>query len=253
MRNSLCKDLPANPCRGMLAGGLCPADFLPRRETTDKNLCSCAGGGDMRHLRHTVWVCFLVFCLAPCRLQAGENFRDMSAREVFTLLPDTIFENTVEGLGEGEKQRLLAEGRAEFWQLAEETEDSLLFSSLPFHDSAVALRLFYGTDGDFCLAAAGTIGGPLCTLELWRVDNAGRIVPADGPPEPDIRDFLQAGQVLPGDIQPSTVVCLDFDGVKAQPLFWSSAGLVDLPVASEVRYQWNGVAFEKRISAKAAP
>jgi hypothetical protein len=207
----------------------------------------------MRHLRHAAWLCFLAFCLAPRCVLAGESSRDVSAREVFTLLPDTIFENTVEGLGEGEKQRLLADGQAEFWQLAEETKDSLLFSALPFHDSAVALRLFYGTGGDFCLAATGTIGGPLCTLELWRVDSAGRIVPVDGPSEPDIRDFLDAGQVLPRDIQPSAILCLDFDGLKAQPLFWSSAGLVDLPVAREVRYQWNGSSFEKLITAKATP
>jgi hypothetical protein len=210
-------------------------------------------GEDMRHLRHAVWLCFFVFCLAPRCVPAGENFRNMSAREVFALLPDTIFENTVEGLGEGEKRRLLADGQAEFWQLAEETEDSLLFSALPFHDSAVALRLYHGAGGDFCLAATGTIGGPLCTLELWRVDKAGRIVPVDGPPEPDIRDFLRAGQVLPGDIQPSTILCLDFDGLKAHPLFWSRTGLVDLPVVREVRYQWSGSAFEKLVLPKAAP
>ncbi|MDR3359000.1 MAG: hypothetical protein LBN96_09195 [Desulfovibrio sp.] len=207
----------------------------------------------MRHLSHSAWLCFLVLCLAPQCGLAGESIRDISAREVFTLLPDTIFENTVEGLGEREKQRLLADGQAKFWQLAEETKDFLLFSALPFHDSAVALRLFCDADGEFCLAATGTIGGSLCTLELWRMDNAGRIVPVDGPPEPDIRDFLRPGQVLPGGIQPSTVVCLDFDGLKAQPLFWSSAGLVHLPVAREVRYQWNGKAFEKRISVRAAP
>ncbi|MDR2745375.1 MAG: hypothetical protein LBB66_09340 [Desulfovibrio sp.] len=207
----------------------------------------------MRQLRHALLLCVFVFGIAARCSLAGETLRDVSAREIFALLPDTIFENTVEGLGEGEKQRLLADGQAEFWQLAEETKDSLLFSALPFHDSAVALRLFYEADGNFCLAATGTIGGPLCTLEIWQVDNAGRMVPVDGPPEPDIRDFLQAGQVLPGDIQPSTILCLDFDGLKAQPLFWSSSGLVDLPVAREVRYQWNGSAFEKRISAKAVP
>lgn len=207
----------------------------------------------MRHLRHALLLCAIAFGVAAHCVLAGENSRNMSAREVFALLPDTIFENTVEGLSEGEKQRLLADGQAEFWQLAEETQDSLLFSALPFHDSAVALRLFHETDENFCLAATGTIGGPLCTLELWRMDNAGRMVPVDGPPEPDIRDFLQAGQVLPRDIQPSTILCLDFDGLKAQPLFWSSSGLVDLPVAREVRYQWNGSAFEKRISTKAAP
>jgi hypothetical protein len=209
-------------------------------------------GGSMRRLRNVVLFCLLACCVVPARALAGDE-RDISPREVFALLPGTIFENTVEGLSEGEKQRLLAEGQAEFWQLAEETEDSLLFSALPFHDSAVALRLFHAASGDFCLAVAGTIGGPLCTLEFWRIDNAGRIVPVEAPSEPDIRDFLEDGQVLPKNIQPSTILCLDFDGLKAQPLFWSSAGLVDVSVARQVRYHWNGSGFEKQLLEKAEP
>jgi hypothetical protein len=204
------------------------------------------GRVNMRHLRHVFVFCVLVLFSMPQVLSALETRRPISAREVFALLPITIFENTVEGLSEGEKHRLLLDAQAEFWQLAEETEDSLLFSALPFHDSAVALRLFHETGGDFCLAAVGTIGEPLCTLEFWRIDKAGRIVPVDSPAEPNIKDFLDGGQILPRAVQPSVILCLDYDGLKARPLFWSNSGLVDLPVAYDIHYQWNGSGFERR-------
>ncbi|MDR1777291.1 MAG: hypothetical protein LBR31_05625 [Desulfovibrio sp.] len=198
---------------------------------------------------------FALFCIfaAPPSAFAVENMLDMKARDAFGLLPITIFENTVEGLDEGEKQQLLTTGQTEFWQLADETADSLLFSALPFHDSAVTLRLFHEENGDFCLAAVGAVGGPLCTLEFWKMDSAGRIVPVAGPPEPDIKDFLHAGQILPKGLQPATVLCLDFDSLAARPLFWSATGLVDLPVPNTVRYLWNGRDFEKQVSPKTGP
>lgn len=209
-------------------------------------------------MRHCVWISALlgVFMFALSFTIAGaEQGAGINAKGFFALLPPSIFENTVEGLSETEKQRLLVDGQAEFWHLADETDDVLVFSSLPFHDSTVALRLFRNTADNSCIAAIGTTDGPLCTMELWRMDNSGRIVPIDAPAEPDIREFLEPGRLLPDGINPFALICLDTEGVRAQPLFWSSRGLADMSVANDIRYQWTGTAFEKQILPKnpAAP
>ncbi|MDR0816096.1 MAG: hypothetical protein LBN28_01670 [Desulfovibrio sp.] len=204
-------------------------------------------------MRHCVWISALLgaFVLALSFTIAGaEQGEGINAKGFFALLPPSIFENTVEGLPETEKQRLLVDGQAEFWQVAYETDDVLVFSSLPFHDSTVVLRLFRNTADNSCIAAIGTTDRPLCTMELWRVDNSGRIVPIDAPTEPDIKEFLEPGQFLPDGINPSVLICLDTDGVRAQPLFWSSSGLADMSVANDIRYQWTGTTFEKQILPK---
>ena len=59
-------------------------------------------------------------------------------------------------LSDAEKQQLLAEGHTEFWEVAGETEDVIVFAALPFRDSAVALRLFRNTADGSVEAAIGT-------------------------------------------------------------------------------------------------
>lgn len=184
----------------------------------------------------------------PATVQAEDN--GMTARGIFTLLPASIFENTAEGLSDAEKQQLLAEGHTEFWEVAGETEDVIVFAALPFRDSAVALRLFRNTADGSVEAAIGTLGGPICTMELWRVDASGRMVPIDTPPEPDIRDFLDQGQKLPPDINPTVLICLGLGGLKAEPVFWNSSGMAHVPLANEVSFQWNGKAFEKQVTPR---
>ena len=184
-------------------------------------------------------------------LLAGEAARaednGATARGMFSLLPPSIFETTAEGLSESEKQQLLTEGRTEFWEISGETADVLVFASLPFRDRAVGLRLFRNTDDGSTEVAVGTLGEPICTVELWRLDTSGRVVPVDTPPEPDAREFLGKGQKLPGDVMPTVLICLGLGGLKAEPVFWSSKGKVELPLRNEVSYQWTGKGFEKRV------
>ncbi|MDE5878453.1 MAG: hypothetical protein K2G99_00225 [Desulfovibrio sp.] len=184
-------------------------------------------------------------------LLAGEAARaednGATARGMFTLRPTSIFETTAEGLSESEKQQLLTEGRTEFWEISGETADVLVFASLPFRDRAVGLRLFRNTDDGSTEVAVGTLGEPICTVELWRLDTSGRVVPVDTPPEPDAREFLGKGQKLPGDVMPTVLICLGLGGLKAEPVFWSSKGKVELPLRNEVSYQWTGKGFEKRV------
>ena len=119
----------------------------------------------------------LALLLAAFSSPAGAAESDVTARNIFALLPESIFENTPEGLSPQDKQKLLTDGHSEFWEVAGETEDVLVFASLPFRDTAVALRLLRNSADGSVLAAFGTLGGSVCTLELWRVDATGRAVP----------------------------------------------------------------------------
>lgn len=185
----------------------------------------------------------LAFQHAPAVAAAPER----NAREFFTSLPESIFENTPEGLSPAEKQKLLANGQSDFWEIAGETEDIMVFANLPFHDIAVALRLFRHSNDASVDAAIGTLGGSVCTVELWRMDASGRLVPVDTPPEPAVEEFLGKDQKLPPDVQATVMICLGLGGLRAQPLFWTSTGMAHVPVAYDIGYQWNGKRFEKYV------
>ena len=196
-----------------------------------------------RHIQYLLVALLLAALTSP----AGAAESEVTARNIFALLPESIFENTPEGLSPQDKQKLLSAGHSEFWELAGETEDVMVFASLPFRDTAVALRLFrHATDGSV-LAALGTLGGSVCTLELWRVDASGRAVPADTPQEPDISTFFASGRKMPPDVQATVMVCLGLGGLKAQPLFWTSTGMAHVPVDNDVSFQWSGKNFEKLV------
>lgn len=183
----------------------------------------------------------------PCAAIAAGPER--SAREIFAALPESIFENTPEGLSPAEKQKLLADGQADYWEVAGETEDIMVFATLPFHDVAVALRLFRHSGSSAVDVAVGTLGGPVCTVELWRMDASGRLVPVDTPSEPPVEEFLAKGQKLPPDVKATVMICLGLGGLRAQPLFWTSTGMAHVPVANDIGYQWNGKIFEKHVQA----
>ena len=172
-----------------------------------------------------VFFCLLMLMLlSPSAGLAQESA--LTAREAFGALPTSIFENTAEGLEDEDKQQLLEEGQSEFWELAGESRDVIVFRALPFRDSGVALRLFRDADDGSAVAAIGTLGTELCTVELWHVDASGRTVPVDVPQEPDIQEFFAKGQPV-------------------HPVFWNKTGMLYLPLANEIGYRWDGHRFQK--------
>ncbi len=196
--------------------------------------------------RHIHWL-FIVLLLVALSDSAKAAENEVTARSIFALLPESIFENTPEGLSPQDKQKLLSNGYSEFWEVAGETEDVLVFASLPFRDTAVALRLFRNTADGSVQAALGTLGGSVCTLELWKVDASGRAVPADTPQEPDISAFFAPGRKMPPDAKATVMICLGLGGLKAQPMFWTSSGMAHVPVDNDVSFQWNGKSFDKQV------
>ena len=171
----------------------------------------------------------------------------LTARHFFATLPTGIFETTAEGLDESQKQELLVNGKTDFWELAGETDDVIVFTALPFRDSGVAVRLFRNEQDGSVLAVIGTLGGEMCTVELWRMDRDGRTIPVDTPQEPGVREFFAKDAVLPKDINPSVSICLGRGGLVARPIFWNASGMVHVPLAHDVSYQWDGRHFQKQI------
>jgi hypothetical protein len=172
------------------------------------------------------------------------------ALEVFRVLPSTIFENTPEGLSEDDKERLLGSGESEYWMLLPAGSDSLELVSLPFGDTRIFLHVYqYAKSGEM-LAVIGSTHDELCTLELWRMTGFGGFRPADAPPEPPITDFFAKGNKMPGDVQASILFCPNPGGLDARAVFWNTRGKAYVPVDNDVRYEWNGEKFEKRVLRK---
>lgn len=195
---------------------------------------------------------FALLGLCSCLLlaQAGRAWAEdygATARGLFTMLPPSIFESTPEGLSEADKQEMLATGSCAFWEIAGETPDVMVFASLPLRDKALGLRIFRNDVDGSVEAAVGTIGEPVCSLELWRLDTAGRLVPIDAPEEPKIWEFFKKGRKISKNAHPSVLICLGAGGLVANPVFWDESGRVFLNMDNEISFQWNGHKFEKRI------
>lgn len=196
----------------------------------------------------------LCFSAAPARAgDEAENASEarqerISALEVFRILPLTIFENTLEGLSEDEKERLLSYGKSEYWILLPTAGDSLELVSLPFGDTHVFLHVYHEEDGSV-LAVVGAGSDDICTLEIWRM-RAGDFLPVAAPPEPPVSDFFAKGNKMPKDVQASILFCPDAEGLEALAVFWNEQGKAHVPVDNELRYVWNGKNFEKRLRPK---
>ena len=206
---------------------------------------------------HCVFLLFFLF-LQTLAVAAFAEERDMSAGttvqeyiaalEIFRLLPATIFENTLEGLNEDEKERLLDYGKSEYWILLPDSRDSLEMVSLPFGDTRVFLHV-YREDGGGTLALIGSKNEDICTLELWRMSR-GHFAPVDTPPDPPVTDFFAKGNKMPKDVQASVLFCLSGQGLEAQAVFWNRQGRAHVPTDNDVLYAWNGKRFEKQIRLK---
>lgn len=188
--------------------------------------------------------------------QTGTSMLHSPVREFFAHLPLTLFENTPEGMSDDERQELLEIGASAYWKIADESELSLTLESVPFGESVVFVRLFpqksQGGGQGFVLGAIGTRSSAMCTIEMWREDKNGRMVPEDTPQEPPITDFFSPKTLVPKDVEPSVLLCLGAQGLEAMPIFWNASGMAYIPVEATVHYEWTGSTFEKRVQAKTA-
>ncbi|MDD6180862.1 MAG: hypothetical protein PUB01_02155 [Desulfovibrionaceae bacterium] len=192
---------------------------------------------------------FCLLCMLALAVPAMSAPLSHAARDVFGRLPESIFENTPEGLGGDEKQELLDRGASEFWEVTADAESVFEVTSLPFRDIAVRLHVFHDHDRDEIVAAIGTTGSPVCTLELWKEDVNGRMVPVAPPADPPVEDFFAAAPMVRGQgVKPAVLMCVGAEGLEARAVFWNDAGMLDVRPDNAVRYRWNGRAFEKKIT-----
>lgn len=189
-------------------------------------------------------------------LENGVSDGQTMVREIFGRLPLTIFENTPEGLSDEERLELLETGQTSFWKIALESDMNLSLVSLPFEESFVSVRLFppasQGGQGGM-LVAIGTTSTSMCTIEMWREDKNGRVMPEETPQEPPISDFFLPSTRMPADVEPAVLICLGAQGLEAKAIFWNSTGMAYVPVDNVVSYAWTGTNFEKQIRLKARP
>lgn len=172
-----------------------------------------------------------------------------TALRLFRLIPPSIFENTIEGLREDEKQLLMDTGETEFWVMTALSDEELVIQNrAPEADTMATLKLFRANNGD-TIIAMGVTAGNACALELWRSDAKGGIIPMPMPDEPAISEFLQLNRVLPQDADVSMLICLDpvAEGLEAKPLIWTPSGLDKIHLDTKVFYNWNGVKFVKHV------
>ena len=180
-------------------------------------------------------------------VQGAFAMQPPTARELFTRLPVTLFENTPEGLSEEEKQELVDKGDSAFWLLEQETADRLVLLSRPFGETRVLVRVFHGAPGQL-VVMLGTSGVPVCALELWTLDETGGLVPMQTPDDPDLKTFFRPGTELPTEASPAVLFCARENGLEAHPLFWGPDGLVDFKPHFRVDYAWNDGRFVKQIT-----
>ena len=109
----------------------------------------------------------------------------------------------------------------------------------------MALRLFRDADDGSAVAAIGTLGTELCTVELWRVDASGRTVPVDAPQEPDIQEFFCQEPARARRCEPLGAHLPGHGGLRAHPVFWNKTGMLYLPLTNEIGYRWDGHRFQK--------
>lgn len=207
-------------------------------------------------------VSLVFFLLVPCGTSVATEScsvvpgRDpsvtCSARDFFAELPITIFESTPEGLSEEGRRELLDRGYTRDWEISGEDKDIIVFASLPFHDSNVALRLFRNVSDGWVLGVIGTIGTPICVLEAWKRDKNGRVLLADLPDEPSIREFLSpASRAQLKNLNTAVMFCLGLGGLQAKPLFWGKNGMVHITQDYAIRFIWEGRDFKKYIEPAA--
>lgn len=190
----------------------------------------------------------LLLSCCVCAPAFGEDYGH-TARGIFMMLPPGVFESTPEGLTDTEKRELLANGRSEYWEITGESPDVLVFTALPFRDSSIGLRLFRNDRNGSVEAAIGTLGEPVCTLELWRLDASGRLVPIDTPAEPEADEFFSKKGRIPKHINKSVLICLGSGGLEARPIFWNERGMLPARADNAIKFIWTGDKFKKVIGS----
>lgn len=198
--------------------------------------------------RNTVLPCLFMLLGAILILpRPATATANLSAMEIFSRLPVTLFEDTPEGLSDDERNQLVERGECPYWLVASESADKLVLVSRPFGETRITLNVFRGGEHGF-VVALGTSATPICALELWGLDGAGGLGPIGTPTEPAISEFFNPGYRLPRHLSPVKLFCLTDDGLESRPLFWGPEGLMNIVPDNSIRFIWKDGKFVKEVS-----
>lgn len=104
-----------------------------------QHVCFCnhlsAGGCMPRHI-HCLLIVLLLAALSVLTL-AGRRKRSHCPQYLCTAARKYFLKTLLKAHRPLGKQKLLSAGHSEFWEIAGETEDVLVFASMPFRDTAV--------------------------------------------------------------------------------------------------------------------
>lgn len=191
----------------------------------------------------------VILCVLSVHLVARAEDAGFSARGMFIGLPTSIFENVSEGLSENDKEEILTRGHSSSWEVVDENQDNMIFASIP-DNNRIGLRIFHNERDGGALAAYGTLDEPVCSLEIWLITTSGHIVPKDTPDEPKIGEFFSRDRQPAKKGRYAVMICLDQDGLFAQPVIWNRNGFAVAKTDRQIRYEWTGKTFDKKIISK---
>ena len=194
-------------------------------------------------------VALIFLCVLSVHLAARAEDAGFSARGMFIGLPTSIFENVSDGLSENDKEEILMRGHSSTWEIADEDQDSIIFASIP-ETNRIGLRVFHNEQAGGAIAAYGTLDEPVCSLEVWLATPSGHIVPGDTPDEPKIGEFFSRDRQPVKKGRYSVMICLDEAGLFAQLVIWNRNGISVAKTDKQIRYEWTGNAFNKKIISK---
>ncbi len=192
-------------------------------------------------MRKYVFLVLLVFWVSGAKYALGFVLTPL---EAFARIPLNFFENTVEGLTEEQKNELLLWGRTAPWYIKDAGSEHMVLESSVAPENQVLVQLFPSEHS--LVLAIGTDAGPLCAMELWQLDEHGRVVPYPQPEEPSVFDFFLDKRYLPPDVSASMFFCVRRGGLEAVPLFWNSTGIAFVSVQNAMYYVWDGNRFSAR-------
>ena len=191
------------------------------------------------------WPALLVF-LSPFLFSQPTWAEDdgPTARGVFLSMPSDIFESAEYGLTEDEKDDLLNDGVSESWRITGETPERMVFHSRPYGERSIGIQLFRDNEAGGAVAVAGSLRDPYCSLEIWKIDASGKMLPGDPPPEPDIREFFSRKRVFKNSRQ-TVLLCLENGVLAARPFIWNMGKMIPIKTDRKIVYKWSGKDFKK--------
>lgn len=194
---------------------------------------------------------FFLFFLLSC--SPSEDSPQFTAAQFLAQLPASIFDNTTQGMSEPAKQQLLEQGKADGWEISQQTNRSIVVSQTDSGQSTVQL-IVYAAPPDQ-LIAVHTQNGQNTTLDFWRYTAASQQLVQVGLspsffPQITGNDFLAAEEKLPDACRATIIYTMNEDGtISVEPYTWMESVFEERTIVYTIQLIWDGKKFQIRKSS----